>query len=38
MNSTKELECMQQVDYNDIINFMGRYQVSLLKRLERKVI
>ncbi|KAI7601024.1 acetylcholinesterase [Hortaea werneckii] len=26
MNSTKELECMQQVDYNDIINFMGQYQ------------
>lgn len=34
MNSTKELECMQQVDYNDIINFMGQYQVRLPKRIE----
>ncbi|KAM3421964.1 Carboxylic ester hydrolase [Cercospora zeina] len=25
-NFTAELECMQQVDYNDMINFMGRYQ------------
>lgn len=25
-NSKKELECMQKVDYNDIVNFMGQYQ------------
>lgn len=24
-DAAKELACMQQVDYNDIINFMGRY-------------
>jgi len=23
MNATQELQCMQQKDYNDIINFMG---------------
>jgi acetylcholinesterase len=26
MNGTAELQCMQKVDYNKIINFMGRYQ------------
>lgn len=25
-NGRKELECMQKVDHNDIINFMGQYQ------------
>lgn len=25
-NAEKELECMQKVDYNDIVNFMGQYQ------------
>ncbi|KAF2214268.1 hypothetical protein CERZMDRAFT_66369 [Cercospora zeae-maydis SCOH1-5] len=25
-NFTAELDCMQKVDYNDIINFLGRYQ------------
>lgn len=25
-NATKELQCMQGKDYNDIINFMGHYQ------------
>lgn len=25
-DAQQELECMQQVDYNDIINFMGHYQ------------